>query len=140
MTPQPSSSRDPKRRSGRSEEGYSSAIGQAAGRENHAELESLFARYLESRADDGETKRRELKIREDEARAALLQATAIKEALADDREAKRRKVEIERIDAETRKVQAENQTLQLQNQAAQVAATTKLTQGLLAALERLTNK
>lgn len=137
---QSSSSRDPKKRTCRSEEGCPPAIGQAAGRENHVELESVLARYFASHADDGETKRREIKIREDEARAALLQATAIKEVIADDREAKRQKMEIEKMDAETRRVQAQNQTLQLQNQAAQVAATTKLTQGLLAALERLTNK
>lgn len=110
------------------------------------DLERALAEYLKSHTDDAETKERKLKIKENESRAAVLQAETFREIAIGSPSARKRKLEVDLMEAETRKLQAQNakiqldnQKKQLENQAEQAEQTNKLHHGFLAALERMSS-
>lgn len=112
-----------------------SAAGSPAG--DTVDLESTLAEYLKSHTDNAETKERKLKIKENESKTAFMQAETFREVAAGSPVSKKRKLDVEVMDAETRKLQAQNTKTQLDYQAAQAAQTSKLTEGFLSAMERM---
>ncbi|CAM9597919.1 unnamed protein product, partial [Pylaiella littoralis] len=79
------------------------------------DLDNSLSEFLQSHTDNAETKERKLKIKENEAKAAVIQAESFRDVAIGSPSSKKRKMNVDVMDAETRKLQAD-QKQQLANQ------------------------